>query len=191
MIDEALAFLKGHLNASLNAQSGWTPAEPSEDKVVFVDGESADPLTFKLGAVSMLLVNLEEEKMMRAADPYLRADDGGGQRVRPDLRLNLYVLFVARFKQYEQALAQLSGVVRHFQAHRLLDRQSAPGLSERIGALAVELVTLPLSAQSELWGALKTAYHPSALYKVKMVVYRDEDAARPREVRERTVKVAP
>jgi Pvc16 N-terminal domain len=182
--------LKDHLNASLNAQSGWTPADPSEDKVVFVDGEVADPMSFKLGAVSLLLVNLEEEKMLRAADPYRRvADDGSSRRIRPDLGLSLYVLFVARFKQYEQSLAHLSRVVTHFQVHRVLDQQSAPGLGERIESLVVELVTLPLSAQNELWGALRAPYHPSALYKVKMVVYRDDDGVRPHEVRDKAVKV--
>jgi hypothetical protein len=104
-------LLKDHLNASLNAQSGWTPADPSEDKVVFIDGEVADPMAFKLGAVSLLLVNLEEEKMLPAARPlpenrrHRRRPAGPARHVpaeaRHDLRRNLYAPFVARFKQYE------------------------------------------------------------------------------------------
>jgi hypothetical protein len=40
-------------------------------------------------------------------------------QARPDLWLNLNVMFVARFKKYEQALAQLSRIVTFFQRKRI------------------------------------------------------------------------
>jgi hypothetical protein len=39
----------------------------------------------------------------------------------------------------------------------------------------MELVTLPFAAQNEIWNGLKTGYEPSALYKVKMVIFEDEE----------------
>lgn len=178
MISQVLVFLKQRLNDDLKAKSGWMPDEPSvgEDKVVFVDSEQMDPIIFKLGAVSLLLINVEEDNLSRAPDPYSRiAPDGTRQSVKPDIRLNLYVLFVARFKQYDISLSYLSFVIQFFQNHRVINSHDAPDLSERIEQLSIELITLPFAEQSEIWNALRTSYHPSVLYKVKTVVFSDED----------------
>jgi hypothetical protein len=108
VIDQAMLFLRNTLNTSLMAP---TPGQPgsAEDAVVFLDGDKTDPISFRIGAVTMLLINVEQEPVLRAANPYQRTGaDGTPYRTRPDVRLNLRVLFVARFKQYEQALARLS-----------------------------------------------------------------------------------
>lgn len=55
MISDVLLFLKNHLNAYLRTKSDWNPEASQEDKVVFVDGEHMDPVSFKLGAISALL----------------------------------------------------------------------------------------------------------------------------------------
>ena len=192
MIGEALVFLKNHLNAHLNAQSGWAPDDSGEDKVVFVDGDKMDPINFKLGAVSALLINIEEERTLRAADPYVRlAEDGSRRTVQPDIRMNLYVLFVARFKQYEQGLTYLSRIIQHFQRHRVLDHRNAPELSDQIDKLILELTTLAFSDQNEVWNALRTTYHPSVLYKVKLVIFKDAGAVRPRELAGRSYRTTP
>ncbi len=176
MISEVLLFLKSHLNAYLSTKSGWNPGASQEDKVVFVDGDNMDPVSFKLGAISALLINIEEDNTLRAPDPHMRmAPDGTRHKIQPEIRLNLYVLFVARFKQYEDALRYLSLIIQYFQNHRLLNQHNAPELSEGIEQLVMELTTLPFAEQNEVWSALRTTYHPSVLYKVKMVVFRDED----------------
>jgi hypothetical protein len=177
VISDILIFLKNRLNAYLQTKWGWNPEESREDHVVFIDGERMDPLTFQLGAVSTLLINIEEENVLRLPDPYMRVyPDGIREQVQPDIRLNLYVLFVARFKQYEDALHYLSVIIQYFQNHRVLNHHNAPELDERIEKLVIELITLPFAEQNEVWNALRTTYHPSVLYKVKMVVFRDEDA---------------
>ena len=58
MISEALIFLKDHLNERLHAQAGAIADDSAEDRVVFLDGEKMDPVSFKLGAVTTLLVSL-------------------------------------------------------------------------------------------------------------------------------------
>lgn len=179
MINKALGFLKSHLNDYLNAQSDWTSGESREDQVVFVDGEKMDPMTFKLGAVSLLLINIEQEKTLRPADRYAATSaDGSSLKVQPTIMMNLYVLFVARFKQYEQGLSYLSRIIQHFQHHRVFDHHSAPELSEDIETLIMELITLPLAEQNDLWNALRTTYQPSILYKMSMVAFSDQDARR-------------
>lgn len=176
MIDDVLVFLKNRLNNALN--TGQDPAESLENQVVFLDGQSAESLTFKLGAVTALLVNIEEETMLRPADPYVRiAPNGIRERINPDIRLNLYVLFVARYTRYEDALRYLSHIIRYFQSHRIIEQADAPELSDEISKLVIELITLPFGEQNDIWGSLRVHYQPSVLYKVKMVIFRDEDAA--------------
>lgn len=185
MIGETLLFLRDQLNEHLKVRSGWNPADPWEDKVVLPDGETMDPITFQLGAVTELLINLEEENTLRAAAPYRRTlSDGTTLQVQPDIRLNIYLLFVARFKQYEQGLRYLSRIIHFFQSHRVFDRAGAPALPASLEKLVLELVTLPFSEQNEIWNALRTTYHPSLLYKVGLIVYRDEESQQAPEIRE-------
>jgi hypothetical protein len=192
MISESLIFLKDHLNEHLSAQAGPIAVDSTEDKVVFLDGEKMDPVSFKLGAVTTLLVNVEEERVLRAADPYVRiAPDGARQRTQPEIRLNLYVLFVARFKLYEQGLSYLSRIIAHFQTHRVFDHQNAPALGERLEKLIMELTTLSLAEQNEVWNALRTTYLPSVLYKVKLVAFRDEAAASAPDIGDTSLEANP
>ena len=176
MISDVLLFLKDRLNAYLSTKSGWNPDASQEDTVVFMDGEHMDPVSFKLGAVSALLINIEEDNTLRGPDLYRRvAPDGTRHQIQPEIRLNLYVLFVARFKQYEDALRYLSLIIQYFQHHRLFNQHNAPELSAGMEQLVLELTTLPFAEQNEIWSALRTTYHPSVLYKVKMVVFKDEE----------------
>jgi len=177
MISKVLVFLKNQLNAHLRVQSGTLPGASVEDKVVFIEDDKMDPISFKVGAVSALLINIEEEKKLRPPNRYSRtATNGDPQRVQPEIHLNLYVLFAVRFNQYEQGLSYLSLIIRYFQNHRVFNHQNSPDLSDDIEQLVMELITMPLSEQNDLWNALRTTYHPSVLYKVQMVVVRDEEA---------------
>ena len=189
MISDVLVLLKDQLNTHLNA--GWDPSESREDLVVFIDGENMDPLQFKLGAISVLLINVEEENSLRPPDLYRRTNaDGTQQKIQPDIRLNLFVLFVARFKQYEQSLRSLSLVLQYFQNRRVLNHHNTPDLSEDIDKLVVELMTMPFSEQNEIWNSLRTTYHPSVLYKVKMVIFRDTETADMPELTEKDLRTA-
>jgi hypothetical protein len=99
VIDQAMLLLRNTLNAHLTLAVPRQDAS-AEDAVVFLDGDNTDPISFKIGAVTMLLINVEQEPILRAANPYQRTgSDGTPYRSRPDIRLNLRVLFVARFKR--------------------------------------------------------------------------------------------
>lgn len=189
MIGETLVFLKDQLNAYLSV--GQSANESHEDPVVFVDGEKMDPLSFRLGALSLLLINIEEEKLLRPPDLYRRtALDGSHYQIHPELRLNLYVLVVARFKQYEEALRRLALVLQYFQTHRLFARPEMPALPEKIEQLVIELLTLPFAEQNEVWSSLRLAYHPSVLYKVKLALYQDEASTPLPKVQEKVLKTS-
>jgi hypothetical protein len=175
VINDLLINIKNNLNAHLT--SGRRPQEPQEDQVVFLEGQNLDSLSFKLGAVSVLLIKLEQENILRPPDPYTRIlADGTVQIAQPEIRLNLYVLFVAHYAQYEYALRNLSLIIQYFQSHRVINHQNSPELSDSIDQVVVELVTPSFSEQNEIWGALRSALQPSVLYRVKMVVYGGPDA---------------
>lgn len=175
MIGEVMSFLRDRLNASL--QSGADPAGggSSEDKVVFPEGEKLrDSVEFKLGAVTAMLVDLEEETTLRPADRYARTvKDGSPQRTSPEVRLNLNILFVCHFKQYADSLKSLSQIIQFFQSNRVFHHGNSPGLPSGVDQLNVELVTLSYAEQNEVWGALRTSTRPSVMYRIRMLVFRD------------------
>ncbi len=176
MIDQALSFLKDELNLRLKGSAAVPPesSDTERDAVVFIDGDSLDPIAFQVGAVTALLVNIEHERLLRAAEPYRRTSpDGAPQRVSPEVRIDLSVLFVARYKQYVQALKVLSGVIGFFQEHPAFLRGEYPQLPDGIEKLLVEPVTLAFAAQNEVWNALRSTYQPSLLYRVRTLVFQD------------------
>jgi hypothetical protein len=185
LIADVLGFLRKHLDDHLRIAVGGSPDDPTGDRVVFIDGEHMDPLSFKLGAVTELLINVEEERVLRPADLYARrSPDGTSQHGQPDLRLTLYVLFVARFKQYETAWQHLSKIIEHLQTVRLFEAETTPELPAGVEKLVFELVTLRLAEQNEIWSALRTTLHPSVLYRVKLLRLRDAQVADSTEVSE-------
>ena len=178
MIGDVLLLLRDELNAFMRTAMPQMGDDSAEDRVQLIDGEKTDPVEFRANAVTLLLINIEQEASQRSVDPYLRTQpDGNLRKLMPEIRLNLYVLFAARFKAYEQGLNHLAMVIRFVQQHRALDHTTSPALSPQIDKLVLELVTLPLSEQNEIWSALRVSYHPSVLFRVRMVVFRDADGA--------------
>jgi hypothetical protein len=180
MLAETLTFLRRHLDEQLRVRLDGSQDDAAGDKVVFLDGDKLDPISFQMNAVTALLINIEEERTLRAADLHSRqAEDGSRQRIQPDIRLILYVLFVARFKKYESAWQHLSLIVEHLQSTRVFEPATAPALPEGVERLILELVTLGFAEQNEIWSALRTTHHPSLLYRVKLVALRDQRPTEP------------
>jgi Pvc16 N-terminal domain len=178
MIGDVLSLLRDQLDAFLRAAAPALDENPADARVQLPDGAKADPIEFRLNAITLLLVNIEQETGLRSADPYLRtAGEGGLRKLQPEIQINLRVLAVARFKVYEQGLNQLGQVIRFLQQHRALEPANTSGWPAHLDRLVLELVTLPQGEQNEIWSALRVSYQPSALFRVRMVVFRDADGA--------------
>jgi hypothetical protein len=173
VIADVLVFLKNRLNAHFLASLGAGLTDAGEDKVVFIDGDQKPEATsFKLGAVSLLLFNIERDVVGRQADSYVRvANDGSSRQVSPEITINLHIMFVAKFKDYEQGLHYLSLVLSYFQEHFYFDQQNSPELSQSINHLLLEFNPPTAIQEQELWGMLHCAYLPSLLYKVKALTF--------------------
>ena len=169
MIDEAMTFLRDQLNQYLKLK-----ANIPEDKVGFIKGDNSEAVNFENDSITLMLVNLEEERMLRPADRF-EVTISNGLKIggSPEIRLNLFVLFVARFNDYTQSMKLLSLVMQFFQSHSVFDHKNSPDLSQDIERLIVELNTLSFNEQNEIWNALRRTYLPSALYKIRMIVFRD------------------
>lgn len=174
MIADVLNFLRRHLDERLRLTQGGSQDDTDSDRVVFVDGDKLEPLSLALGAVSLLLINLEEERINRAPDLRSRhADDGTRMRVQPDIRLSLHLLFAARFKRYDVAWNHLSAILEYLQTTPVFEATNAPDLPPGVEMLVAELVTPDFARQNEIWGALRISAHPALLYRIKLVAYRD------------------
>lgn len=170
----AMTFLRSQLNDYIKLRTG-TP----DDAVQFIASEPAESAQFPLNVVTPLLINVEEDRTNRMVM------DRRGTGRTPEIDINLMVLFVCRFNDYEQGLSFLSLVVQFFQTTPVFDRQQYPSLGtvpnakggqssfSLIQKLTVELTTMPLAEQNEVWSALRTSYLPSVLYKVRMLTYQD------------------
>lgn len=188
MIDEVMLCLKHRLNTHLSPL--LAPFAPDGEPVAFPDTRDS-VLHFPDNQITLLLVNLEEDTSLRAPDLHSTRDANGvTRRISPDLRINLYVLFVAYYADYTHALAAISHVIDHFQSHRILDRQNTPLLSERVERLHLEIVTLPFDAQNRLWRSLGQTYRPSVMYRVRLLVFRDQDSPGAGQIQETAAHIS-
>ena len=187
MLGQVLTFLRRRLDAELRAQG---EEESANEKVVFIDGDKMEPLKFTLNTVTLMVVNVREERILRAPDRWRQPTaDGGSRSSFPDIRLQLQLLFVAHFKAYDESWEQLYRVIDHFQRNPVYTRHDAPDLPDGVNKLMFELLTLDFAAQNEIWNALRVCYHPSVAYKTSLVVVRDDqgEAATPMGAPERRI----
>src|SRR5262245_29617397 len=110
MIDDVLNFLRDRLNHALPRDASGGPAE---DLFVFPGVGKDDMISFKTDAVSLVLIRIEQDTTLRSPELYSRISPSGTpQKVAPEIRIHLYVLFVARSADnYGQALHNLSRVI--------------------------------------------------------------------------------
>lgn len=168
MINNALIFLKEQLNNYLRLKTN-----SSESRVVFLESSSTEQVIFPDNAVTLLLINLEEERTFKSGAIY---NGGSPSQPNPNLSLNLYTLFVCKFTDYNDSLKYLSLTIDFFNSYRVFESQKFPSLSPEIEKLATEMVNIPLHQQRDIWSVLKTSYSPSVLYKVRMIVFRDGES---------------
>lgn len=173
MIHTALSIVKEKLNEYFKIVGSL-----DEDIVQFIDSNSNDPVSFTNDKVTPFLMNVSEDRKFRNPDQFSGViRDGIRTRMNPEMRIELLVLFVSKFGDYNQALKFLSYVIRFFQANRIFTPKNSPALSdEKIEKLIVELISLPLEEQNQVWHSLSTSYLPSVLYRIRLLSFIDEES---------------
>lgn len=173
MIDVTLSVLKEKLNEYFRIKT-----EADNDLVNFIDSNANDPVSFTNDKVTPFLINVSEDRKFRNADQFSGViRDGIKTRMNPEIRIELLVLFVSKFSDYNQALKSLSYVIKFFQSNRIFTPKNSPALSdEKIEKLVMELISLPLEEQNQVWHSLSTSYLPSVLYRIRLLSFIDEES---------------
>ncbi|NEN91460.1 MAG: DUF4255 domain-containing protein [Okeania sp. SIO3H1] len=176
MIDYVMSFLQEKLNSYIIVKIGDQLSFSNNKAVVFIQNQNLKDVQLQENTITTLLINLEEEYTFRSGAAYERMPNGSRvDQKNPNIYLNLYVLFVPYFNDYNHSLKFLSLIIKFFQSHRLFDRHNSPELDSEIEKLTMELVNLPFTEQRDVWTGLGLPYRPSVIYKVRMVVFTDTD----------------
>jgi hypothetical protein len=171
MIHQAIQHIVSELNAYLNLRS------PSLDTERVMLGSlfdlSGNPNADAQEKVLISLVNVQQDPVYHTVELYEKRPDGKAELVRPEVRVNLFLLFVANLADYEEALKAVEHVISYFQAHHVFDYAVIPSLADQQGRLVFELYSMTFEQQNHLWGALGSKYQPSVMYKLGLVGIRD------------------
>ena len=173
MLDVALNFLTAELNSYLVARGARTATDEIGKVEVGRIADEAGKWAIKDDHVGAALIHIEEERVTRAQLPETIVSGGKHVVLEPKLKLNLHVLFAAKFQKYDEGLRSLSLVLTYFQSHPTFTPDNYPGLDSRIERLTVELQSLSYEQLNQVWAFVGAKHLPSAIYKVRMVALQD------------------
>lgn len=173
MIHTTLGVLKDKLNEYFKIKTGV-----DNDLIKFIDSSNNDPVSFTNNVITPFLINISEDRKFRNADQYAGVIKNGiHTQLNPEIRVELLILFVSKFSDYDQALKFLSYVIKFFQSNRVFTPSNTPELAdEDIEKLVIELISLPLEEQNQVWHSLNTSYLPSVLYRVRLLSFTDDES---------------
>lgn len=174
MIYDSLAILKRELNNYLNVEV--TSTEIEEEGAVLgnialfesPDDNGSENLDNR---VVISLVNIKQEKTLKNI-PAAEKTNGSIRYKNPPVIVNLFVLFTATHKKYDNALKMLSQVIAFFQGKNVfthLDKAT----KEDAGIvspfrLIIDLYSSSFEENNHLWGTLGGKQLPHVLYKVRL-----------------------
>lgn len=146
---------------------------------------SLDKLDLEANAISLILVNIEEERIFKNPDPYRRRQNhqdtkGLIMEVNPTVNLALYILFAGSYSDYKLSWNRLAGIITYFQKERMINLV----VENKQYTLHMELISQTFSQQNELWSTLKATQTPSVLYRANLLVIEDLDEKSTIEIKE-------
>jgi hypothetical protein len=161
MIFQAINFIQQQLSdhvGTVAANIGEIVAETAP-----MPGQGTD--------IVLSLVNVEENRISRDPRNFQRAGTGFIQK-NPPVHLNLTLLFTAIRRgdaPYDNALINLQAVIQFFQHQYVFDQTNSNGLDQGIEKLVMEMMTINMEQLNHLWSIMGGRYHPSVVYKMRMV----------------------
>ena len=179
MIDKAIDFLKDELNAYLKLNVGDEYGKTVKSaNILNQDGTVEATLEDSIIAT---LINVQEERITKAQGYQLDTINGQQVKLNPEIKLNLFILFTANFKNYNESLKFLSHLISFFQSKNVFDPKNSPALHVSIEKLIADLHTISFEQQNNLWGSLGAKYMPSVVFKVRLIVVQERKALKTSE----------
>lgn len=171
MIHSALQIIRGELNEYL--ENGQPQDIVVLENISQLDNTGSSNAANMDGKVVMTLVNMAEESTLR---------NGRTTAIRPNqvtyqnnpVFLNLFVLFVMNFQDYNSALQKLSQVVQFFQGKRVFNQLNSPGAAAQFSngeqfKLILDMFEIGYEDLNNLWGILGGKQIPSVMYRMRLV----------------------
>lgn len=174
MLDRVLEFFASELNAYFQARTGIADETVVPGMVVNENGRYA----IKDDNIGATIINIEEEGILKTQSPEVRYQQGQQVQVEPQLKLNLFILFAANYRHYDQALKHLSLVLGFFQANRVFTRERFAGLDPEIERLTTDLQTLNYDQLNQIWAFIGGKHLPSIVYRVRLLSIQDGSVTR-------------
>jgi len=185
MIDNALKIIANEVNKYVVRKLD-PDRDPSSTKRIATgnvtkvqEPDNTGSRSDSLSAPGILtLVNLEEERILKNPNNYVRINDKIEYR-NPKIFLNLYCLFAVNHSAYDTALQYLSLIIQFFQYKSVIDHKNTPPdnglvLDQKIDKLIFDMVSMNSEQVNHLWAILGGKYLPSVLYKVRLVTIEDD-----------------
>lgn len=179
MIDKAVDFLKDEINAYLKFSVGEESADTVKPANLLNQDGSIDA-TLENSLV-LSVINIQEDRITKAQGHQLETINGQQVKLNPEIKLNVFVLFTANFKKYNESLKFLSYLISFFQSKNVFDAKNSPGLNTGIEKLITDLYTISFEQQNNLWGSLGAKYMPSVVYKIRLINVQERKAVRTSE----------
>jgi len=170
MIDVALKFLTDELSIFLHSRIGPSAPDVKLTKVADETGKYA----FGEETVAVTVINIEEDRTFKSQLPEYTLKDGQHIVTEPDIKINLYVMLAANFKQYNEALKCISYLLTFFQSHPSFTPDAFPALDTRIEKLTFELQSLGYDQINQVWTFLGAKHLPSLVYRMRLVIIKEE-----------------
>jgi hypothetical protein len=172
MIHLAVEHIVNELNNYLSVKISET-SKVVHNSLVKPDGSVQAGIDDK---IVVSLVNIEEERIARDPEIYKKQLDGTIHIIKPEVKLNLYLLITAYFpSDYNEALKMLSLIIGFFQKKNTFNTSNSPGLDPRIKDMNLGLYTLNMEQQNHLWGSIGAKYLPSVLYKMRLISIAEDE----------------
>jgi hypothetical protein len=180
MIDKTLDFIRAQLNAYLQAKLSLLP---TEDAIILSNvsqlnetepnssGEGKDPQNAFIS-----LINIEEDRISKSPENFIRASDGSIVYKNPKVFLNLYILFAANLSTYTESLKRVSFIIQFFQYQNVFTPLNSPTIPAGIDELILDMITLSYQDLNNLWGILGSRYLPSVMYKCRLITINEDFA---------------
>jgi hypothetical protein len=174
MIDTALDFICKQMNTYLQLKYNITDGTSLIQLENIAWYESQDTNTKDKSNAFISLVNVEEDRISKSPENYIRTSNGSVTYKNPKVFLNLYLLFSANLPVYEESLKRLSYIIQFFQNQNVFTTATNPSLPAEVDQLICDLYTISFQDLNNLWGVMGSKYLPSVIYKVRLVTINED-----------------